>query len=521
MPGMRYAHARFQASQRVTGEFMVPTRHPPLLRALVFLLLAMWTGGALLSAPTVVESVIDIVESGEPRMIEALLPALNADELATAERALRGYLETNPQSAISHEALGTALAFARRFDEAAISLERAVDIDPSRATAYTKLGEIAHFSGRSEQAVRYYRQAVEADPSETRAHQHLGLYYEAQGDVAAAIRHFERGLAGAPADYLGARLNLARLYAQSGVAERSIELLEPFAGDLGHRPAVHRVIGGAYADVGDLIAAVRHLHAAVRLAPGDDAAFEVLSSALAATGDAVVGIETYRDLVEAGSQRPAVFVQLGGLLLSQGHVDDALAVYLAGVEIAPADRGLMRGMSVVSLRRGDAAAALEHARAVRALGDDTPMDAFHRGLIYEQLQEPGDAEQAYRETLALEPGFWPASNNLAVILLKHGRLDEGLDHAARAVDGAGEHSAVLHTLGWAQYLANRPREAISTLERSRAAMPDVAVVNYHLGRAYADAGEIERGRSLVMRALELDPGFEYAADAHAFLAERS
>ena len=498
---------------------MVPSRHPRLTSVLVFIFLAIWNGGVLQSAPTIVESVIDIVETGEPRLIENLLPGLNREERDAAERALRRYLEEHPGSAIGHETLGTALAFARRFDEAAVSLERAVSIDPSRATAYTKLGEIAHFSGRNERAVRYYRQAVEADPSETRAHQHLGLHYEAQGDVAAAIRHFELGLAGAPADYLGTRLNLARLHAQSGAAARSIELLKPFAGDSGRRPAVHRVIGGAYAEGGDLKAAVHHLHAAVRLVPGDDAAFGVLSSALAATGDAAIGIETYRDLVEAGSQRPAVFVQLGGLLLSQGQVDDALAVYSAGLEIAPADRGLMRGMSVVSLRRGDAAAALEHARAVRALGEDTPMDAFHRGLVHEQLQKPGDAGQAYREALALEPGFWPAANNLAVILLKQGRLDEGLGHAERAADGAGEHGAVLHTLGWAQYLANRPREAVATLERSRAAMPDVAVVSYHLGRAYADAGEIERGRAYVMRALELDPAFEYAADARAFLAK--
>lgn len=418
-------------------------RRTPMFRMVALFLLATWSGSTLLAAPTVAESVMDIVETGDPRMIEALLPSLDSTELATAERTLRRYLEQNPHSAVGHETLGTALAFARRFDEAGASLQDAVRIDPARATAYTKLGEIAHSRGRREEAVAFYRQAIEADPDETRANQHLGLYYEAQGDDGAAIRHLERGLAGAPDDYLGVRLNLARLYARSGSPERSIALLEPFARDLERHPAVHRVIGGAYAETGQFEAAVRHLFATVRLSPGDDAAFEALRGALEATG------------------------------------------HSAGRRIAP--------------------------------GGDTPGAAFQRGVAYEWLGRLADARQSYEEALALEAGFWPASNNLSVILLREGQLEEGLNRAQRAAEGAGEHGAVLHTLGWAQYLSSRPREAVATLERARAAMPDVAVVNYHLGRAYAAAGEIERGRGFVARALELDPDFEYAGDARAFL----
>ena len=466
---------------------MVATRRHLVTRLFTVLLFTGSSGGPLFAAPTIVDSVLEIIASDDPRMIEAMLPAMQADELAMAEQTLRRYVEENPQSATGHETLGTALAFSRRFDEATSSLERAVRIDPSRATAFTKLGEIAQSQGRREQALAYYRRAIEADPAEPRAHQQLGLSSESAGDDAAAIRHFEQALAGAPVDELGVRLNLARLYARNGSPERGIELLAPFADDLSQRPAVHRIIGGAYAETGNFAAAVRHLAATVRFSPGDDAAFEALTGALASAGDADLAIRTYRELIESGSRRPAVYAQLGGVLGSLGRWPEAIEVLSAG----------------------------------HALGADTPMDAFHRGVAYEQLGRTADAEGAYREAIALEPAFWPALNNLAVILLRRGELSDGLGLARRAADSAGENGAVLHTLGWAYYLSGRPTEAVTVLERSRAVMPEVAIVNYTLGRAQAAAGQVEEGRRHVMRALEIDPQFEFAADARAFLAETS
>jgi tetratricopeptide (TPR) repeat protein len=461
-------------------------RHPATLLFTVLWFMGQ-SGGPLLAAPTVADSVLEVIASDDPRMIEAMLPAMQADELPLAEQTLRRYVEENPQAATGHETLGTTLAFLRRFDEATSSLERAVSIDPSRATAWTKLGEIAQSQGRREQALAFYRRAIDADPAEPRAHQLLGLYSESSGDDAAAIRHYEQALAGAPADELGVRMGLARLYARTGSPQRGIELLAPFAQDLSQRPAVHRVIGGAYAETGNFTAAVRHLAATVRLSPGDDAAFEALAGALAAAGDPDLAVHTYRELIESGSRRPAVYAQLGGVLGSLGRWPEAIEVLSAG----------------------------------HALGADTPMDAFHRGVAYEQLGRTADAEAAYREAMALEAAFWPALNNLAVILLKRGELVDGLGLARRAADSAGENGAVLHTLGWAYYLSGRPAEAVAALERSRALMPEVAMVNYTLGRARAAAGQVEEGRRLVMRALELDPQFEFAADARAFLAETS
>jgi Flp pilus assembly protein TadD len=461
---------------------------------------------------------VSSVDADDPQVVEAMLPLMTASELAEAERALREHVVRNPGSAAMHESLGTALAFAGRLDEAVAVLERAAALEPGRATVYTKLGEIAQARGQDDAAIALYRRAIEADARESRAQQRLGLHYQAVGDIRSAIKHFEQGLAGAAPEDLGIRLALARLYAQNGQADRTIQVLAAHAKDRGLHPEVHRVIGGAYLDTGDLVAAIRHLRAAVTLRPHDMAGLEALSAALERHGDVHLALETYRGLIAESNARPAVYVRLGSLLLATGRAEEAASVYSDGLRREPDEPGLLRGLSSLELRGGNPERALEHALRIRALHPDTAMDAFHRGLVFERLGQAAEAEQAYREAITIEPASWPAMNNLAVLLVATGRAPEGLSFAERAAGFAEDHGAVLHTLGWSLWSTDRHREAVETLQRAHAIHPEMPVVNYHLGLAYASAGEAELGHDFVVRALELDPDFPYADEARAFLS---
>jgi Flp pilus assembly protein TadD len=480
-------------------------------------LLALLLGTVGLPAHAAPKS-MSTVDANDPQVVEAMLPLMTASELAEAEQVLREHVARKPGSAAAHESLGTALAFAGRLDEAVAVLERAAALEPGRATIYTKLGEIAQARGQDEAAIALYRRAIAADSHESRAQQRLGLHYEALGDIRAAIRHFEEGLQGAAPEDLGIRLALGRLYAQTGQGDRTIELLAAHAKDSDRHPEIHRVIGGAYLESGDLLSAIRHLRAAVTLQPHDMAGLDALAAALERHGDVDLALVTYRRLIAESNARPAVYVRLGALLLATGRGEEAATVYSEGLRRQPDEAGLLRGLSSLELRDGDPERALEHALRIRALYPDTATDAFHRGLVFERLGRTTDAEQAYREAITIEPASWPAMNNLAVLLVATNRAAEGLAYAERAAGFVEGHGAVLHTLGWSLWSTDRHREAVETLQRAHAIHPEVPVVNYHLGLAYASAGEAELGHDFVARALELDPDFPYADEARAFLS---
>lgn len=490
------------------------------------------------------------VETGNSRLARAL-KLLNAGEPAQGEALAREVLTSQPRLAAAHEVLGAALALQGELEEAAAALQRAVELNPGQATAHTKLGDIALAQGDVPAAVKHFEAAVAADSTERLAHQRLGLHYEGLGRSELAIRHFESGVIGTPADYLGVKLNLSRLYVAEGRLDDAIELLRPWSDDLDARAEVHRVLGIAHYSAGDLPSAIRHLQAAVKLNPADTATFALLGEAIRQSADPESGISVYEELISGGDAAIGVYGELGMLLQGEGEFeraervyremverfpertegyfllgafygfrtqyDDAYEVYQRGLEVAPDNAGLLRGASASELRRGNAESSLALALRLQKASQDIAGDAFNRGLIYERLEAADRAEQSYREAIELQPEHWPSLNNLAVILLRSGRPGEGLALAERAASLAGNNPLVLHTLGWAQLEQGQLSEAVTSLKRALEIDPDAPTFNYRLGRAYLAQGDVSRGLDRIRRALDLDPDFSDAADARALL----
>ena len=99
-----------------------------------------------------------------------------------------------------------------------------------------------------------------------------------------------------------------------------------------------------------------------------------------------------------------------------------------------------------------------------------------------------------------------AANNLAFIYAERGQnLDVALQLATTAKQRMPEDSNVDDTLGWIYYKRGQPQQAIPYLQDSLKRRPDVAEVLYHLGMAYAGAGDKARARETLERALKLDP----------------
>ena len=91
--------------------------------------------------------------------------------------------------------------------------------------------------------------------------------------------------------------------------------------------------------------------------------------------------------------------------------------------------------------------------------------------------------------------------------------------AQTAVEAMPDVPAATDTLGWVYYKKRQPDLAISALTRSVEREPRNPVYRYHLGLAYRLAGDNDRARSALERALELKPDFAGAADARQQLAQ--
>jgi Tfp pilus assembly protein PilF len=130
-----------------------------------------------------------------------------------------------------------------------------------------------------------------------------------------------------------------------------------------------------------------------------------------------------------------------------------------------------------------------------------------------------EARDRYKLVLAIDARSPVAANNLAWIYAETGgNLDVAVDLALAARAVLPDHASVNDTLGWVYYKKDRPLQAIPAFRDSVAGSPQNPVYHFHLGLAYAKAGEPAKARVALEQALRLKPDFPGADEARRTLA---
>lgn len=133
------------------------------------------------------------------------------------------------------------------------------------------------------------------------------------------------------------------------------------------------------------------------------------------------------------------------------------------------------------------------------------------GLILEAQNKPLEAKAAYERALATAAGSAVAANNLAWLYTQAGEnLDSALNFAQTAVRLRPDSPAFNDTLGWIYLEKKLPEAALQPLALSVDAAPEDPQYRYHLGLAYAQAGEKEKAARELAEALKQKPGYRNA-----------
>jgi tetratricopeptide (TPR) repeat protein len=143
------------------------------------------------------------------------------------------------------------------------------------------------------------------------------------------------------------------------------------------------------------------------------------------------------------------------------------------------------------------------------------------GMLHEAKGDRPRAKQVYEAVVARDKRAGVASNNLAWIYAEEGRLDEALRLARIAQEQLRRRPEAEDTVGWIQLRKGVTADAIAAFTRAVERAPNNPVYHYHLGLAYLQSGEKQRGRSELQRALALSPNFNGAEDARRQLSQAS
>lgn len=152
-------------------------------------------------------------------------------------------------------------------------------------------------------------------------------------------------------------------------------------------------------------------------------------------------IASFEDALRLDPQLAPAHVNLGLICERRGDLEPALAHYRAAVAIDPALFQAQLNLGVVlAARKCFREAELAYLAAL-ASNPVAPAAWSNLGVLYASTWREDQAEQCHRQALEIDPGYAKARFNLAYLLLRQGRYEEGW--------------AAMEARDWAEALAPR------------------------------------------------------------------
>jgi cellulose synthase operon protein C len=201
------------------------------------------------------------------------------------------------------------------------------------------------------------------------------------------------------------------------------------------------------------------------------------------------------------------YVLLGSLQLLKKAPDQAVESFKTAIARQPKDIVGYNALANFYVQNNN----LDEAEKTIQAGLQAQPNNFAMHLSYAGVLElKGNYEAAIAENeflLKQDPGSLIAANNLASLLAEH-HTDKASVERAYSLAGVLRKSqipAFKDTLGWIDYLRGDFKSATALLEEAAAALPNRAVIQYHLGMSYIATGQVAKASEQFKKALALGP----------------
>jgi tetratricopeptide (TPR) repeat protein len=179
-----------------------------------------------------------------------------------------------PEYWAAHYNAGLALLDAKRFEEARVSLDRAVSLKPDEANAVDAMGRACDGTGEVSAAVASFKRAIEINPEMFESYNNLGTVYFKNKDYALAEANFAAALRLRP-ETSASRYNLGLCYARQGRYSDATRELERVVQATPEDAEAHYELGLAYKKMGRTDDAKRAFQRARALAKSQELAGKI------------------------------------------------------------------------------------------------------------------------------------------------------------------------------------------------------------------------------------------------------
>lgn len=412
--------------------------------------------------------------------------------------------------------------------------DRAVSVgDRARAASVQTTDLLAPTIGAGsglEATITGLQQHLADSPEDADAFASLGLAYVQQARITSdpsfypkAQQALRRSLALQPRDNEGGLVGLAALAAARHDFAAALRLgtqareVDPYDAN------VYGVIGDAQLELGRYDEAFATFQTMVDTKP-TLSAYARVSYARELLGDvpgAIRSMEVARDVAGSAADLAWTSFHLGELRFNAGDVARAEREYRAGTQADPSFVPNLAGLGKVAWANGDLDTAIERFLEVTERYP-SPEYVAMLGDLYAARGDRADAQRQY-DLVRAEAELFRANGvdtdlELSLFDADHGDPRSAL-HAARSEWDRRHGVYVADALAWALHANGLDREAASYARRASALGMRNALFSFHAGMIQLELGNDDQARSLLRRALAINPSFsvQHAPTAQAAL----
>ncbi len=375
-------------------------------------------------------------------------------EPAVAEQIRLACEETHrkPRDAEASGKLGMIFQVYGKYDLAETCFRRARALAPRSLRWTYYLGNVEGWLGKYAEAVSHVQEALRIDPSYAPARIRLAHLLFESGDMEQSARLYQELIEKNPG-LASAHFGLGRVRSARGDWTGAIEAYRRACQIFENYAAAHYALGLAYRKVGDVAKAREHLgrYERVKLLPqpSEDALMEAVKSFYAG------GLSHFAK---------------GSALAQQGKLQEAAAAFESALKVNP--RMVIAHVNLIAM--------------------------------YGELDLPEKAEQHYRNSVQLDPGWVEAQYNWGMFLFRRGRKEEAAEAFTRAIQLNPNYADAQAQLGLVLEETGRTEEAEGHYRLALESNPAHRQAQYLLGRSLTRTGRFGEAISYLLETVQVE-----------------
>ncbi|MDD3012709.1 MAG: tetratricopeptide repeat protein [Candidatus Gastranaerophilales bacterium] len=353
-------------------------------------------------------------------------------QLPEAEIIYRQVIEEEPENYNALNLFGILLFQHKRYEEAIIYVEKAIDIHPI-PYFYINLGNIHSAKGEFDKAIDFYNESLEMDPNNPDPWFGLGMCYKNKNENDKAIEYYEKAIKLNPSFY-SAHVNLGNIYKVKNEFDKAIENYKKAILFNQNDPDIYNSLGLVYFDRYEIEEAIYCFQKAIKIKPNYEKAYINLGNIYKTKGEITQALKYLNLAIEMNPDNYASYISLGNLMIYINKTTDAINCFKIATQLKPNDPAVLLNIGNAYREAHHTETALEYYLKALELMPDKAEVYVNLGNIYSDIYEFEQAIGFYNKAIELKPDYVEAYLNLGSLFITMKNIEDAMNCFQKALE---------------------------------------------------------------------------------------